>query len=105
MVCDATTGWVLLQRALVRHMKSSERRVRVLRIMTTGEQGQRLVGMLIPEPAVPDVVGELTQPEDGGVVVEESGEKGKEGKGRRKDKRRGRVRGGLGNDVIDMTDD
>ncbi|GAB4817769.1 hypothetical protein N2152v2_004815 [Parachlorella kessleri] len=96
-------SWAAVQRALVRHMKSSERRVRVLRIMTTGEQSQRLVGMLIPEPAVPDVVGELARPEEDGEVVEAA--KGKEEKGRSKEKRRGRGRVGRGNDVIDMTDD
>lgn len=49
----------------MRHQKSSERRVRVLRIATTGEESQRLVGMLIPEPAVEEVVGELTRGEGG----------------------------------------
>lgn len=61
--------WGTVQRALVRHVKSSERRMRVLRISTTAEAGaepggegesQRLVGMLLPESAVEDVVAELT---------------------------------------------
>lgn len=34
--------------------------MRVLRIATTGEDSQRLVGMLVPEPAVEEVVAELT---------------------------------------------
>ena len=34
--------------------------MRVLRIATTGEERQRLVGMLIPEPAVEEVVAELS---------------------------------------------
>ena len=48
------------QRALARHVRSSERRMRVLRIATTGEEPQRLVGMLIPEPAVEEVVEALS---------------------------------------------
>lgn len=53
-----------LQKALVRHLKSGERRMRVLRIATTGEDSTRLVGMLIPEPAVAEVVEELTKDDD-----------------------------------------
>ena len=48
------------QAALARHAGESERRVRVLRIATTGEAPQRLVGMLIPEPAVEEVVAALS---------------------------------------------
>jgi hypothetical protein len=59
-------SWGALQRALVRHVKSAERRMRVLRIETTGEGSQRLVGMFVPEPAVEDVVEELTGADDDG---------------------------------------
>jgi hypothetical protein len=54
-------SWGAVQRALVRHVSAKERRMRVLRIATTGENSQRLVGMLVPEPAVADVVAELTK--------------------------------------------
>ncbi|PRW58205.1 strawberry notch-like [Chlorella sorokiniana] len=51
--------WGAVQDVLARHASESERRVRVVRIATTGEQPQRLVGMLIPEPAVEEVVAAL----------------------------------------------
>ncbi|EFN59033.1 hypothetical protein CHLNCDRAFT_137726 [Chlorella variabilis] len=56
-------SWGVVQQAMVRHVKSSERRMRVLRIATTGEHPLRLVGMLIPDPAVGEVVEQLQQKE------------------------------------------
>ncbi|KAL4432432.1 hypothetical protein ABPG77_001731 [Micractinium sp. CCAP 211/92] len=49
-------SWGAVQAALAKHVKPSERRMRVLRIATTGDSLQRLVGMLVPEPAVEPVI-------------------------------------------------
>lgn len=71
--------------------------MRVLRIATTGEDSQRLVGMLIPEPAVEEVVAELSgeRPQAGGDGPSASGGGGSgggEGGGAGKSKGRGKGR-------------
>lgn len=61
ILCGAVMrSWAAVQRAMVRYVKKNERRMRVLRIATTGEESLRLVGMFIPEAAVDSVVEELT---------------------------------------------
>ena len=64
------------QDVLARHATESERRVRVVRIATTGEQPQRMVGMLIPEPAVDEVVAALSsrsaEGSGGGAAAEQA---------------------------------
>eukprot|EP00887_Chlorella_sp_A99_P005244 scaffold1.g5244.t1 len=53
--------WAAVQRVLQRHVRNREQRMRVMRIATTGEAPQRLVGMLVPEAAVEEVVKGLEQ--------------------------------------------
>lgn len=67
----------LLKDVLARQASESERRVRVLRIAATGEQPQRLVGMLIPEPAVDEVVAALSS-RSGGAGGGEGGAAGQQ---------------------------
>jgi hypothetical protein len=60
ILCGAVMrSWSAVQHALLRHAKKNERRFKVLRIATTGEDSQRLVGMLIPEAAVESVEEQL----------------------------------------------
>lgn len=70
LLCGAVMrSWGAVQRALVRYLKSNERRMRVVGIITTGEESQRVVGMFVPEAAVDDVVKELTGVEGEGAAV------------------------------------
>lgn len=61
ILCGAVMrSWSAVQLAMLRHVKKNERRIKVLRIATTGEESQRLVGMFIPEAAVESVKEQLT---------------------------------------------
>lgn len=61
ILCGAVMrSWSAVQSAMLRHVKKNERRIKVLRIATTGEESQRLVGMFIPEAAVESVEEQLT---------------------------------------------
>lgn len=65
-------SWSVVQAALARHVKPSERRMRVLRIATTDDPPTRLVGILIPSPAVAEVEARLEG--QGGAAGSDGGE-------------------------------
>jgi hypothetical protein len=81
ILCGAVMrSWSAVQNALYRHVKKNERRIKVLRIATTGEESQRLVGMLIPEAAVESVEEQLTgkKKEDRQQKLEQTKNEGEE---------------------------
>ena len=55
--------WGVVQAGLRHHARTRDQRMRVMRIATTDDPPQRLVGMLVPEVAVEEVVRRLTEQE------------------------------------------
>ncbi|BDA46474.1 Protein strawberry notch homolog 1 [Coccomyxa sp. Obi] len=54
--------WQEVKRVLAAQPRPAERRLSVIRLETTGEDRKRLVGMLIPEKALPELLAELRSP-------------------------------------------
>lgn len=52
-------SWNTVHKSMLRYVKTKERRMKVMRIATTGETSQRLVGMYVPEDTVESIVRDL----------------------------------------------
>ncbi|KAK9819870.1 hypothetical protein WJX72_003467 [[Myrmecia] bisecta] len=51
--------WEVVEKALVKQQRVIDRKMQVMRLQTTGESSRRLVGMLIPEPALEEILTAL----------------------------------------------
>lgn len=54
-------AWGAVRDALARFEKPADRRIRVMRVVTTDEEARKLIGIWVPEPVVPNVVAKLEE--------------------------------------------